>query len=54
MDTTSSEQAYTDLTKLEMKGDEINNYVATFKNLIVRAGWECGARGLLKMFKQGL
>jgi hypothetical protein len=50
----SSEQAYSDLTKLEMKGDKIDNYVATFQNLIVRAGWECGARGSLKMFKQGL
>jgi hypothetical protein len=38
MDTASSEQAYTNLTKLEMKGDEIDNYVATFKNLIVRVG----------------
>jgi hypothetical protein len=40
IDTVSSEQAYSDLTKLEMKGDEIDDYVATFENLIVRAGWE--------------
>jgi hypothetical protein len=43
MDTMSSEQAYSDLTKLEMKGDEIDDYVTTFENLIVRAGWEHGA-----------
>jgi hypothetical protein len=34
-----------------MKGDKINDYVAAFENLIVRAGWEHGARGSLEMFK---
>jgi hypothetical protein len=37
-----------------MKGDKNDDYVATFKNLIVRVGWEHRARGSLKMFKQGL
>ena len=53
-DTASAEQAYEDLTKLEMKGDDVDEYVAAFERLIVRAGWERNAKGSLEMFKQGL
>ena len=53
-DTASEEQAYTDMMKLEIKGDEINKYIAAFEYLLIRAGWERDARGLLEMFKQGL
>ena len=54
MDTASEEQAYADMTKLEIKGDEIDKYIAAFEYLLIRAGWERDARGSLEMFKQGL
>ena len=53
-DTASEEQAYTDMTKLEMKGDEIDKYIAVFEYLLIPASWERDARGSLEMFKQGL
>jgi len=53
-DTVATEQAYADLTKLEMKGDEIDKYIATFEHLLSRAGWDRSAHGSLEMFKQGL
>ena len=37
-----------------MKGEDIDDYIATFKSLIVKAGWERVAQGSLEMFKQGL
>ena len=37
-----------------MKGEDINDYIATFESLIVKAGWEQAAQGSLKIFKQGL
>ena len=37
-----------------MKGEDIDNYIATFKSLIIKAGWEQAAQGSLEMFKQGL
>jgi len=53
-DTAAAEQAYADLSKLEMKGDEINKYIATFEHLLARAGWDQAAHGSIEMFKQGL
>ena len=53
-DTASAEQAYADLTKLEMRGDEIDEYIATFEHLREKAGWERTAHGTLEMFKKGL
>ena len=53
-DTTAAEQAYSDLTKLKMEGEEIDKYVAQFEQLLLRAGWEHRAKGSLKMFKKGL
>ena len=32
-DTVSAEQVYADLTKLEMRGDEIDEYIAAFEHL---------------------
>jgi hypothetical protein len=52
-DTASAEQAYEDLTKLEMKGDDIDEYVAAFERLIIRAGWERNTKGSLEMFNLG-
>jgi len=49
-----AEQAYTDLSKLEMKGDKINEYIATFEHLLARAGWDQTAHRSIEMFKQGL
>ena len=37
--------------KLEIKCDDIDEYIAAFENLIIRAGWECGAKGSLDVFK---
>ena len=34
-DTALEEQAYADITKLEMKGDEINEYIVAFKYLLI-------------------
>ena len=53
-DTASSEQVYAALTDLQMKGEDIDDYIATFESLIIKAGWEQAAQGSLKMFKQGL
>ena len=53
-DTASAKRAYGDLMKLEMKGDDIDEYIAAFEHLIIRAGWERVAKGSLEMFKQGL
>jgi len=54
VDTATAEQAYADLSKLEMKGDEIDKYITTFEHLLARAGWDQAAHGSIKMFKQGL
>jgi len=48
-DTASAEQAYADLARLEMKGDEIDEYIAIFEHL---PGWERTAYGSLEMFKK--
>ena len=53
-DTAATEQAYSDLTKLTMVGEDVDDYVAQFKHLLLCAGWERGAKGSLEMFKQGL
>ena len=49
-----AEQAYANLTKLEMKGDGIDEYIAVFEYLLIRARWERDARGSLEFIKQGL
>jgi hypothetical protein len=54
MDTMSAEQAYANLLKLEMKGEEIDEYITNFEFLLRRARWEKMARGTLEMFKHGL
>ena len=36
----AAEQAYSDLTKLTMVGEDINEYVAQFEHLLLCAGWE--------------
>ena len=39
-DTTAAEHAYAELTKLYMKGEEADQYIAMFERLITRAGWD--------------
>jgi len=51
-DTASAEQAYAELMKLEMRGDEIEEYIAAFEHLRLKAGWERGTQGSLEMFKK--
>ena len=40
VDTASMIQAYANLTKLGMKGDEVDEYIAAFKYLLIRACWQ--------------
>jgi len=54
VDTAAAEQAYADLSKLEMKGDKIDKYITMFEHLLARAGWDQAAHGSIEMFKQGL
>ena len=35
-DTAAAEQAYADLNNLEMKGDEVDEYIASYENLLAR------------------
>ena len=35
VDTASEEQAYADMTKLEMKGDKIDKYIVVFEYLLI-------------------
>ena len=37
-DTAAAEQAYADLNNLEIKGDKVDEYIASYKNLLARAG----------------
>ena len=53
-DTASAEHAYAELTKLNLKGDEADNYIALFERLINRAGWDRLAHSSIEMFKKGL
>jgi len=39
-DTASAKQGYANLTKPEMKGDEIDEYIAAFEYLSIRASWQ--------------
>jgi hypothetical protein len=52
--TASKEEAYAALQKLEMKGHDIDGYIAKFEDLIVQAEWERGAAGTIELFKDGL
>jgi len=37
-----------------MKNKEIDEYIANFDYLLLKAGWELTTRGTLEMFKRGL
>lgn len=46
--------AYDQLMKLTMTGWDINNYIANFKQLALKAGWALAAEGTIDRFRNGL
>jgi hypothetical protein len=52
--TVAVEQAYAELTKLEMRADKIDKYITMFEYLLSKARWDRNTHGSLEMFKQGL
>jgi hypothetical protein len=48
------EQARMDLAKLEMEGNNIDDYIAKFKNLLHKADIPCTKVGSIQKFKDGL
>jgi Retrotransposon gag protein len=53
-DTTRREQATQDLINIQMKGEDLDTYIATFDHLRKRAGWEPDAQGTILLFRRGL
>ena len=40
--------------QLEMKGWDIDTYIATFNRLVARAGWSTSDKGIMEKFRNGL
>ena len=53
-DTTRAQDAYTALMQLEIKGWDIDTYIATFDRLVARAGWSASDKGIMEKFRNGL
>ena len=53
-DTTRAQDAYIALMQLEMKGMDIDTYIATFDRLVARAGWSTSNKGIMEKFRNGL
>jgi hypothetical protein len=53
-DTTRTQDAYTTLMQLKMKGKDIDTYIATFDQLVGRAGWSTSDKGVMEKFRNGL
>ena len=53
-DTAAEENAYADLKNLHMIKDQIDEYIAHFEVLLVRAGWNRGDKGSIDIFFNGL
>lgn len=53
-DTASEQRAYGDLTNYTMGNKSIDEYIAQFKHLLQKVGWDCTSRGSLFQFKKGL
>ena len=53
-DTTRTQDAFTALMQLEMKGWDIDTYIATFDRLVARAGWSASDKGIMEKFRNGL
>jgi len=54
VNTTSREDALSQLLSLKMKGTDLDTYILTFDNLQLKAGWEKDAQGTLLLFCRGL
>ena len=54
IDTTKKEDALTTMLALQMKGDDLDTYLATFEHLRQSAGWERDVQGTLLMLHRGL
>ena len=50
----SKQWAYEELANCSMGSKIINKYVAQFKHLLQKAGWDCTLQGSLFQFKKGL
>ena len=53
-DTTRAQDAYMALMQLEMKGWDIDTYIATFDCLVARARWAASDKGVMEKFRNGL
>ncbi|KAH8999741.1 hypothetical protein EDB92DRAFT_1940537 [Lactarius akahatsu] len=53
-DTLSKQAAYQQLTTLKMKGDSVDEYIATFERLANVADWHRDANGTIEFFRRGL
>ena len=52
--TAKEQTAHQKLTALKMYKNDIDNYIATFENLVRDTGYNCTARGTIHLFVQGL
>jgi hypothetical protein len=52
--TVSKEEAYSKLCKLSMKDYLVDEYIATFENLLMMADWDRDSAGAVVLFKDGL
>ena len=53
-DTTKEQDTYNKLMVLQMQGNDVDSYIASFNNLIEQSGWSLADRGALEKFKHGL
>jgi hypothetical protein len=53
-DTAIVEKSLTELTNLDLTGDDVDSYIAKFETLVRRCGYLRTDPGVLKMFKDGL
>ena len=53
-DTAAEENAYTDLKNLHMTEDRIDEHIAHFEVLLVKAGWNRSNKGSINLFFNGL
>jgi Retrotransposon gag protein/Zinc knuckle len=53
-DTTSKQKAHAAIQTLEMQGQDLDGYIATFKHLAREAGYTLDAEGTIQLFAHGL
>jgi len=54
VDIASKQHAYGELASYTIGNSTINKYIAHFKHLLQKAGWDHTSRGSLFQFKRGL